>query len=151
MQSSKIKTCHLVPALRRANMNLCLSTNLVIKRGLGELEYPPALKSEALKSSIQCDSLYMGVNPKAKNEPYFLTCSGSTYWAKDGKIKNNILGMFMNKKKANVVSFSHGVPVTVPQEKLEVKIVDLTGKQQDLSCIGVFRIHGPVSNKLLAI
>ena len=66
-------------------------------------------------------------------------------------LKPNILGMFLNKKDAHIVSFRHAVPITVPQEKLEVRIVDYHGNQQDLSCIGVFRMHGPVGNKLLAI
>ena len=132
-------------------MNLCLSTNLIFKKGLGELEYPPALKSEALKSTIQCEALYFATNPKAKNEPYFVTCSGSAYRTQDGEVKSNILGMFLNKKKANTVSFQNAVPITIPQVKMELKIVDFHGKQQDLSCIGVFRIHGPVSNKYLTI
>ena len=66
-------------------------------------------------------------------------------------MKDNILGMFQNKPLANIASFHYNVPITVPQEKLEIKIVDLHGKQQDLTCMGVFRLQGPVSNKLLAI
>ena len=144
-------TPHLIAGLRSTNMDLCLSTNLIIKRGLGELEYPQALKREALKSNIQCECLYLMENPKAKNEPYFITCSGSTYRTQDGTLKPNILGMFQNKKDANIVSFPYAVPITVPQEKLEVRIVDYHGKQQELSCMGVFRMHGPVGNKILAI
>ena len=141
----------MTPRLTRDNMELCLSTNVIIKNGLGELDYPPALKREALKSNIQCECLYFGANIRAKNEPYFITCSGSTYRSPDGQMKENILGIFQNKPQTNIASFHYNVPITVPQEKLEIKIVDLHGKQQDLTCMGVFRLQGPVSNKLLAI
>ena len=132
-------------------MDLTVSANLIIKRGLGELEYPPALKREVLKSNIQCQYLYFSVNKSAKNEPYFLICSGSKYQAQDGRLKNNVLGMFQNKPETNIASFHYTVPITVPQEKLEIQIVDYHGKQQDLTCMGVFRMHGAVSNKHLAI
>ena len=59
--------------------------------------------------------------------------------------------MFQNKPETNIASFHYTVPITVPQEKLEIQIVDYHGKQQDLTCIGVFRMHGVVSNKHLAI
>ena len=151
MPSSKTTTPHLIAGLRRTNMDLCISTSLIIKKGLGELEYPQALKREPLKSNIQCECLYLTDNAKAKNEPYFITCSASTYRTQDNGLKANILGMFQNKPQANIVSFTYSAPITVPQEKLEVRIVDYHGKQQDLTCIGVFRIHGSVANRLLAI
>ena len=132
-------------------MDLCLSAKVLIKKGQGYLEYPPALKSEPLKSHIQCESLYLPPNKDGGDEPYFIACSGSTYRSQDGTLKSNILGMFQNKKEANVVSFNHFAPITVPREKLEICIIDVHGKLQDLSCIGVFKIHGLINNKLLAL
>ena len=133
-------------------MELNLSVPLFILKGCGKIPFPSALKREPLKSQIGCESLYLGENERAVDEPCFIICSGSIYRSQDNEVKNNMLGMFVKKKTTNLVTFSETVPINRPQEILEVEIVDFHGKrQEDISCIGLFRIKGTVAQKLLAI
>ena len=80
------------------NMNLSFSIPVFIKKGLGELHYPVALRSAPLKSYISCESIYFSANPDANDEPWFITCSGSFYHTQENQAKPNILAMFQNKK-----------------------------------------------------
>ena len=118
-------------------MNLSLSSKLVIINGHGQIDYPLALKREALKTTLQCECLFFSANPKAKNQPYFLICEASTYCTRDNTTQPNILGIFQNKPETHVATFSFPVPITAAQEKLDIKIVDYLGTQENLSCIGV--------------
>ena len=57
--------------------------------------------------------------------------------------------MFQNKKLANVITFGHWIPLTSPQENLEIEIVDFYDKRKSVSAVGVFAIQGQVQNNLL--
>ena len=66
--------------------------------------------------------------------------------------KKNILAMFQNKKSVNIVYFpTHRVPITTPQDRLKIEVVNAEGDCQKVSALAVFGIDGCVSNKLLAI
>ena len=133
-------------------MNLNTSTMVSIKNGVGELEFPHALKRDLLTSTIHCQSLYINANPTAKNEGLFIVCDCSYYITQNGTTKKNILAMFQNKKAANIVYFSnHRVPITTPQDRLKIEVVDAEGVCQKVSALATFDIAGSVSNKLLAI
>ena len=133
-------------------MDVKLSVPLLIVKGSGIIDLPPVLKRDPLKSTITCDSLYFNNNPSARNEPYFVVCSGSWYYNHKHEPKKNILGMFQNKATANIVSFNFPAPLTRLQENLEIEIIDLNGKRvENVSCMAVCHIHGQVSNRLLAI
>ena len=132
-------------------MNLNLSVSLLIKRGLGELQFPEVFKSDPLQASICCHTLYFHENEKAKNEPLFVICSGSFYYTRDHVLKPNILGLFQNKPHTNIVTFSGKHPITSSQETLEIEIVDYQNKRQEISCFAIFHLEGSVRNKLLTI
>ena len=132
-------------------MHLNVSSSLLISEGKAELQFPPVFKREPLQATIQCNSLCFMDNAEALNEPFFIVCSGSTYYTRDSKVKYNILGMFQNKLEANIVTFGHSVPLTAPQENLTIEIVDQHGDKQKVSALGVFTIDGFVNNRLLAI
>ena len=133
-------------------MNLNTSTMVSIANGVGELEFPHALKRDLLMSTIQCQSLYIDANPAAKNEGFFIVCDCSYYITQNGMAKKNILAMFQNKKSVNIVYFpTHRVPITTPQDRLKIEIVNGAGDCQKGSALAVFDIDGCVSNKLLAI
>ena len=87
-------------------MNLTVSMPLFIKNGVGALKFPEAFKRAPQQVHIGCDSMYFSPNPKAKNEPCFLVCSGSFYYNCDHEVKPNISGMFVHKQFTNIVKFS---------------------------------------------
>ena len=67
-------------------------------------------------------------------------------------MKKNIVAMFQHNPVGELVSMSYpAVPITMPQEKLAMEIVNYHGKVQDVSCLAVFQIQGKVANKMLAI
>ena len=133
-------------------MNLNTSTMVSIANGIGELEFPHALKRDLLTSTIHCQSLHINANPAAKNEGLFIVCDGSYYITQNGVPKKNILAMFQNKKAVNMVYFpNHRMPITTPQDRLKIEVVDAEGVCQKVSALATFDIAGYVSNKLLAI
>ena len=132
-------------------MNLNVSVPLLIKDGIGELQYPEVFKSAPLQTHISCDSMYFTANENAKDEPCFIICSGSFYYTRDHQLKPNILGMFQNKTATNIANFSCSFPITSAQETLEIEIVDFFYKRQKISCFALFHIEGAVKNKLLTI
>ena len=133
-------------------MNLNTTTAVTIQNGVGELEFPQALKRDLLMSTIYCQSLYFSDNSSATNEGLFIICDGSYYITHNGVAKTNILAMFQNKTNANIIHFSdHRLPITVPQDRLKIEIVDCKGVTQKVSALAVFDIAGCVSNKLLVM
>ena len=60
--------------------------------------------------------------------------------------------MFQHRTKVKTIYF-HGdkLPITSPQDRLKIEIVDSEGLPQDVSALATFDIAGCVSNKLLAI
>ena len=95
-------------------MDLKVTSKLAIIKGHGLLPFPPVLKQDALNASIQCHSLAFEDNEEAANEPLFLVCSGSSYHTRNSQIDWNVLGMFLNKQLANIVTFAHSIPLTSP-------------------------------------
>ena len=132
---------------------LTISITIKIEKGKARLAFPEALGREPLKSSLSCNSLCFGANPEAKSEARFLICSGSHFCGEDRHMKNNILAMFQNTPLPNIVHFPElEVPVTSPQEKWLLKIVDYEGNIcENVSCVGVVVIKGFVANRMLAI
>ena len=57
-------------------MNINTSTAVTIQNGVGELEFPKALKRDLLMSTIYCQSLYFNGNTSASNEGLFVVCDG---------------------------------------------------------------------------
>ena len=92
-------------------MDLTVTSKLIIAKGHAILPFPPVLKREALSATILCQSLAFMDNEEALNEPFFVVCSGSTYYTQDKQVKRNILGMFQNKKEANMypLNYSHKI------------------------------------------
>ena len=128
-------------------MDLKVTSKLLILKGHAVLQFPPVLKRDSFNLTLQCQSLSFVDNEDAINEPFFVVCSGSTYYSQ--KVKRNVLAMFQYKKEANIVHFDHTVPLTNPQENLEIEIVDFYDKKKSVSAVGVFAIQGQVQNNLL--
>ena len=76
-------------------MNLNTSTMVSIANGVGELEFPHALKRDLLMSTIQCQSLYIDANSTAKNEGLFIVCDCSYYLTQNGMANNKIQVAFL--------------------------------------------------------
>ena len=133
-------------------MNLNTSTAVLIQNGVGELEFPQAFKRDLLTANIYCQSLYIHENSLAVNEGFFVVCDGSYFIKSNGEISKNVLAMFQNKAVANIVHFSeHRHPITTPQERLQIEIVDYHGERRKVSALAVFCITGLVANFLLTI
>ena len=131
-------------------MNLNVSTAVSIQEGVGEIRFPPALKTDLLKATIYCQSLYF--TSKGGLHAFFVVCDGSYHITQNGEVKKNVLAMFQNKPGTNVIQFSdHKLPITSPQERLKVEIVDYDGVRQKMSGYATIGISGQVANKLLAI
>ena len=132
---------------------LYISTALKITKGKGQLAFPEALKRDALHSSLQCISLSFEANSRAANETCFLIASGSQYCGEHLNRENNILAMFQNKRGAHVVPLPVlEIPITSPQQKIEIKIVDFEGDLCDtINCFAVFLVKGIIENRMLAI
>ena len=133
-------------------MNLNTSTAVQITNGVGELEFPQALKRDLLMSTICFISLYLNGNTSATNGGLFVVCDGSYYITQNGTTKKNVLAMFQNKSNGDVIHFSdHRLALNVPKDSLTIEIVNFEGSLQQMSALAVFDIAGCVSNKLLAI
>ena len=133
-------------------MNLNTSTAVQITNGVGELEFPQALKRDLLMSTICFISLYLNGNTSATNGGLFVVCDGSYYITQNGTTKKNVLAMFQNKSNGDIIHFSdHRLALNVPQDRLTIEIVNFEGSLQQVSALAVFDIAGCVSNKLLAI
>ena len=65
----------------------------------------------------------------------------------------NILAMFQNKCRAHVVPLlALEIPITSPQQKIKIKIVDFEGDLCDnINCFAVFLVKGIIENRMLAI
>ena len=102
--------------------------------------------------SLHIDCLYLPNNSTANDEGLFLVCSASFYRDKNQNMKKNILGMFLNTPTPSVARFGDfWLPLTLPQETIQIECVDFHGERQDVSSLGVVHIRGTVTNKLLAI
>ena len=133
-------------------MNLNIATSVTIQDGVGEFDFPQALKRDLLTSTIYCQSLYLKANTSADNEGLFFVCDGSYYITRNGGVEKNVLAMFQNKPATNTINFyDHKLPITSPQDKLRVEIVDCQGVTQKVSGLAVVGISGRVVNKPLAI
>ena len=131
-------------------MDFKVTSKLLIVKGHAQLPFPPVLKRGALNAHIQCHSLWFNENLNAGDEPFFVVCSGSTSFTQNNQIVRNVLGMFQNKKLSNIATFDFAIPLTTPQENLEIEIVDFHDKRQDLGAVAVFIFEGKVGNNLLA-
>ena len=133
-------------------MSLNTSILVIIKDGVGELEFPHALKRDLFISTICCQSLFLEANESATNKGFLIVCNASFYISQNGEMKKNILGMFQHRTKVKTIYF-HGprLPITTPQDRLKIEIVDSEGKLQNVSALVTFDIAGCISNKLLAI
>ena len=58
--------------------------------------------------------------------------------------------MFLHRAKT-VYFQDNKYPITTPQDRLKIEIVDSEGELQDISALATFDIAGCVSNKLLTI
>ena len=133
-------------------MDLNASICLEIEDGIGEINFPDALKRDALASTICCHSLYLKKNFSAANEAFFITSNCSYHLSKNQVMKANILAMFENKRRGDFISFNNlKVPITLPQETLQFKIVNCYGTQIYVSALALMEIAGVVANKILAI
>ena len=133
-------------------MNLNTSILAVIKNGVGYLEFPKALKRDLFMSTISCQSLFLETNESATNKGFLIVCDASFYIVQNGVVKKNILGMFQHRTKVKTIYFhGHTLPITTPQDRLQIEIVDSEGALQNVSALATFDITGCVSNKLLAI
>ena len=133
-------------------MELSVAQPLHLKNGMGEIQFPEALTRDPSKSSLHIDCLYLPNNSTANDEGLFLVCSASFYRDKKQNMKKNILGMFLNTPTPSVARFGDfWLPLTLPQETIQIECVDFHGERQDVSSLGVVHIRGTVTNKLLAI
>lgn len=133
-------------------MNMNTSTLVVIKNGVGELRFPQALKRDLFTSTINCQSLFFDTNESPTNKGLFIVSDASFYIDQNGIQTRNVLGMFLHRAKAKTVYFrDNKLPITTPQDRLKIEIVDSEGDLQDISALATFDIAGCVSNKLLTI
>ena len=133
-------------------MNLNTSVLVIIKNGIGELQFPQALKRDLFMSTISCKSLFIEANESATNKGFLIVCDASYYIDQNRLMKKNILGMFQHRAKAKTIYFhDQKLPITTPQDRLKIEIVDSKGLLQDVSALATFDIAGCVSNKLLTI
>ena len=133
-------------------MNLNTSVLVIIKNGIGELQFPQALKRDLFMSTISCKSLFIEANESATNKGFLIVCDASYYIDQNRLMKKNILGMFQHRAKAKTIYFhDQNLPITTPQDRLKIEIVDSKGLLQDVSALATFEIAGCVSNKLLTI
>ena len=119
---------------------------------VGILEFPKALKRDLFMSTISCQSFFIEANESATNKGFLIVCDASFYIDQNGVVKKNILGMFQHRTKVKTIYFhGHKLPITTPQDRLQIEIVDSEGVLQNVSALATFDIAGCVSNKLLAI
>ena len=55
-------------------MNLNTSILVIIKNGVGELQFPQALKRDLFMSTINCKSLFIEANESATNKGFLIVC-----------------------------------------------------------------------------
>ena len=132
-----------------------LKTSMCVKivKGLGLIDFPDALKSEPLASFLRCSSLHLESNSSADNEVLFIVSSGSYHVTKNHERKSNILCMFKNTSSGGLINYNceTKVPITIPQDVMNVEIVNSDGLRKNVSALGVFEIQGTVKNKFLSI
>ena len=133
-------------------MGLVTSFDLSCSEVVGELEFPHALKRDLFTSTISCQSLFIEANDAAINKGFLIVCEASFYISQNGVMKENVLGMFQHRTKVKTIYF-YGtmLPITSPQDQIQVKIVDSEGTVQNVLALATFDIAGCVSNRLLAI
>ena len=133
-------------------MELDLSVPLTFVDGVAVFQFPDALRREMFKSTIQLDSFYLSKNANAKNEALMVVCNGSFYRDRNQKLQKNVLGLFINKPRPNLFTFtSHPVPINLPLDSLEVEIIAPKGERQKVSGLGVLHVKGSVHNRFLTI
>ena len=133
-------------------MELDLAIPLNIVEGVAHFAFPDTLRREMFQSTIQLNSFYLPKNPKAKNEALMVACNGSFYRDRNQELQKNVLGMFLNKSRPTLYTFTDpSVPITLPLETLEVEITDPKGLRQKVSAVGVVHMSGGVHNRLLTI
>ena len=99
-------TLHLTVGLKGVNNEFNYIDCFNILRGVGELEFPQALKRDLLMSSIYCQSLYLSENSSATDEGLLLVCNGSYYITQNGMAKQNVLALFHNQAKSHITHFT---------------------------------------------
>ena len=110
-------------------MNLNTSTAVNIQNGVGELEFPQALKRDLLMSTIYCQSLYFSGNTSASNKGLFVVCDGSYYITRNGVAKKNILAMFQNKTATCCKQQNYQKKILLPKnlmKKIEIQVFSQT-------------------------
>ena len=133
-------------------MDLNISLPVLLVKGIGELDFPKALKRDLFTTTISCQSVYLNSSETARNESLFIVCKASTYIHQNSVVKDNVLANFMNILTPNLVNFYHKpVLVNNPQDRLRIEIVDYHFERQKVSALAVFELTGKVSNKLLAV
>ena len=135
------------------DMQLKTTTCVKIVKGLGLIDFPDALKSEPLASFLRCSSLHLESNSSADNEALFIVSSGSYHVTKNHERKKNILCMFKNTSTGGLINYNceTKIPITIPQDVINVEIVNSDGLRKNVSALGVFEIQGTVKNKFLSI
>ena len=68
-------------------MNLNTSILVVIKNGVGYLEFPKALKRDLFMSTISCQSLFIEAKESATNKGFLIVCDASFYIDQNGVMK----------------------------------------------------------------
>ena len=131
-------------------MEIKTTSIATLSEGYGEILFPEVLRTDCLKSSINCVSIYPK-NNRRRPDVLFLVCNGSYYITSDMTHKHNIIAMFEDKKSRNGVIYLNNlhIPLTSPPEVLEIYVVDGTGVRQDTSAVALFEIKGYSRNKLL--
>ena len=134
-------------------MLLNISTPVKIDKGLGYFDFPDALKRESLHTYIGCQSLFHQANKTASDRALLIVCSGSFYLNKTRQMTNNVLAMFQDSKTSKLVQFNRveKIRVNLPQEVLQIQIVDIDGNVQNINGLAVVDICGKVSDRLAAI
>ena len=66
---------------------------------------------------------------------------------------NNVLAMFQDSKTSKLVQFNRveKIRVNLPQEVLQIQIVDIDGNVQNINGLAVVDICGKVSDRLAAL
>ena len=80
-------------------MNLNTSILVIIKNGVGELQFPQALKRDLLMSTISCKSLFIEVNESATNKGFLIVCDASFYIDQNGVVKKIFWVCFNTEQK----------------------------------------------------
>ena len=88
-------------------MNLNTSILVIIKDGVGELEFPHALKRDLFMSTICCQSLFLEANESSTNKGFLIVCDASFYISQNGEIIRIFWVCFnINQSQDNLFSWS---------------------------------------------